>query len=215
MRILIIADQALFRQGLRSLLQALRPQAQLTEVAEAAGLSELPAADPDLLLVKLPDTGVDRTAVLPLLRQRYASTVLIALSGIPDAGLMREALAAGAAGYIPATIDPLSSLQALQQVLEQGVYLPSGLMPGAAAAAAPALPVVPAAQRRLLLLLLQGLPEATLLRRLGGSVETLRSEGAALWARLGVADRVQALYLLAALGWPGLPSWQEELNHAF
>jgi DNA-binding NarL/FixJ family response regulator len=211
MRILIIADQALFRQGLRSLLQALQPQAQL---AEAAGLSELPAAGPDLLLIKLPDTGTDRTAVLSLLRQRYASTVLVALSSIPDAGLMREALEAGAAGYIPATIDPLSSVQALQQVLERGVYLPSGLMPVAAAAAVLDVPDVPAAQRRLLLLLLQGLPEATLLRRLGVSVEALRSEGAALWARLGVADRVQALYLLAALGWPGLPNWQEELNHA-
>lgn len=209
MRILIIADQALFRQGLRVLLQVLRPGARLEELA---GVEQLPAAsahEPDLILVKLACSGPARCAALPLLRQRYAAAVLVALSDVPDAALMREALAAGAAGYLPGTIDPSSSMQALQQVLDLGVYLPPMLLTAKPASA----PALAPAERRLLQLLLQGLPEPVQMARLGRSLAGLRADIAALWARLGVSDRVQALYLLAAQGWPGLPRWHEELAH--
>lgn len=209
MRILIIADQALFRQGLRVLLQVLRPSARLEELA---CVEQLPAAsghEPDLILVKLGCSGPARCAALPLLRQRFAAAVLVALSDVPDAALMRETLAAGAAGYLPGTIDPSSSMQALQQVLDLGVYLPPMLLTAKPASA----PELAPAERRLLQLLLQGLPEPVQMARLGCSLAGLRADIVALWARLGVSDRVQALYLLAAQGWPGLPRWHEELAH--
>lgn len=209
MRILIIADQALFRQGLRVLLQVLRPSARLEELASVEQLLATSEHEPDLILVKLGCSGVARCAALPVLRQRYAAAVLVALSDVPDAALMREALAAGAAGYLPGTIDPSSSMQALQQVLDLGVYLPPMLLTAKPASA----PELAPAERRLLQLLLQGLPEPVQMARLGRSLAGLRTDISALWARLGVSDRVQALYLLAAQGWPGLPRWHEELAH--
>jgi DNA-binding NarL/FixJ family response regulator len=215
MRILIIADQALFRQGLRTLLQVLRPESQVAELAGLDAAVDAPGPAPDLVLIKLADSGPERCAPLTRLRQHFDAAVLVALSAVPDAALMREALEAGAGGYLPGTIDPTSSMEALQQVLCQGIYLPPALVasrPGSRPAEA-APPQLQPAEQRLLLPLLQGLPEAVLSRRLGCGVATLRRDIAALWRRLGVADRVQALYLLGASGWAGVPRWQEGLGH--
>jgi DNA-binding NarL/FixJ family response regulator len=213
MRILIIADQALLRQGLRTLLQVLRPEAQVFELPSLDAAHAMPASMPDLVLIKLADGGPDRCAPLPLLREHFDAAVLVALSAVPDAALMREALEAGAGGYLPGSIDPASSLSALQQVLSQGVYLPPALVAERGPRPAQAPPTLQAAEQRLLLPLLQGLPEAVLIRRLGGGAAALRADIAALWQRLGVADRVQALYLLGAAGWVGLPPWREGLDH--
>ena len=117
MRILIVDDQAMFRQGLRVLLRALRPEACCEERAQPAEAEA--ALAPDLLLLNLPVQGEDRPAGLRLLRQRFPGALLVALSSLPDAALRRAALAAGADDFLPADMDPAASLEALQRLLDR------------------------------------------------------------------------------------------------
>jgi DNA-binding NarL/FixJ family response regulator len=121
MRILIIDDQAMARQGLRALLLALRPQAACREL----GLAEEGAAEPapDLLLLSLPArpaAGQDRLAPLRHWRRRCPGAALVVLSALPDPELERQALAAGADACFGAALDPAASMRVLQQALSLG-----------------------------------------------------------------------------------------------
>lgn len=119
MRILIVDDQAMARQGLRALLLALRPTAVCSELGQA----EEPAADdaaPDLLLLGLPAraaAGQDRLAPLRRWRQRCPAATLVVLSELPDPLLERQVLAAGADACFGAALDPAASMRLLQQAL--------------------------------------------------------------------------------------------------
>jgi DNA-binding NarL/FixJ family response regulator len=111
MRVLLADDQAKVRSALRLLLDQQPNIEVLGEAVDATGLLDwLNATRPDLVLLdwELPDlTG----KLLPMLRERYPSLRVIALSGRPEARL--AAMDAGVNAFVSKADPPERLLAAV------------------------------------------------------------------------------------------------------
>ncbi|TFH36376.1 MAG: response regulator transcription factor [Anaerolineales bacterium] len=100
-RILIADDHAIVRTGLRTLLQT-EPTLEL--VGEAAGgyeaIEQVAATSPDILLLDLSMPDLDGIAVTKALKPAYPNLRILILTIHEDEALVREAIKAGASGYV-------------------------------------------------------------------------------------------------------------------
>jgi DNA-binding NarL/FixJ family response regulator len=100
-RLLLVDDQALFREGLRILLSVHRDLEVVGEAANGKEAVEL-AADlkPDVVLMDLRMPVLDGAGATRLVRQEHPQTAVIVLTTFDDDENVFEALRAGAAGYL-------------------------------------------------------------------------------------------------------------------
>jgi DNA-binding NarL/FixJ family response regulator len=206
LRILIADDHGLFRAGLIHLIGELAEQ---VSVLEANSLEEAiaqidPMATPDMMLVDLIMPGMDaQGAGIRRLRKLAPDMPLVVLSAKNQASDVREAIEAGALGFIPKSSSPEIMLNALRLVLSGGVYLPAEVMGGSASPARPEPVAAPSAltprQRQILTLLAEGCTNKDMARRLGLSAGTVKVHVSQILRALGVANRTQAA--AAALSW--------------
>ncbi|WP_226017426.1 response regulator transcription factor [Novosphingobium sp. FKTRR1] len=125
-RVMIVDDHSLVRDGMRSLLEGSFPDCQ---ILEAAALAEAIAAlhdqgDVDMVLLDLNIPDVTRLSGLNALRDTFPSIPVVMVSGTLDRLTVREALAAGAAGFVPKSLKRAEIVEALRQVLEGEIYIP-------------------------------------------------------------------------------------------
>ena len=116
-RILIADDHALVRSGLRMILET---EPDLEVVGEAAGGAEalaLALAErPDVVLADISMPPPDGIALASLLCEQLPSTRTLVVSMHEEAGLVAQALAAGAAGYVIKRAAPAALIRAVRQV---------------------------------------------------------------------------------------------------
>jgi DNA-binding NarL/FixJ family response regulator len=99
MHVLLADDQAEVRSALRFLLEQESGMRVVGEAAEAqAVLAQDTAIEPDLVLLDWELPGTQATDLLFALRSRCGRTIVIALSGRPEA--RREALDAGVDAFV-------------------------------------------------------------------------------------------------------------------
>src|SRR6267143_3631584 len=100
-RVLIVDDQALARQGLRG---ALRSEPDIEIVGEAEdGLSAIEKAvslQPDVVLMDLMRPGRGGIEATSVLKQKCPKVQILILTVFLDPNLFRKAAAAGAIGYV-------------------------------------------------------------------------------------------------------------------
>ena len=125
-RVLIVDDHSLVRDGMRSLLEISFPHC---EILEAGALAEAVATledqgDVDMVLLDLNIPDVTRFSGLSALRETFPSIPVVMVSGTLDRITVREALAAGAAGFVPKSLKRGEIVEALRQVLEGEIYIP-------------------------------------------------------------------------------------------
>lgn len=122
--ILLADDHAVLRSGLAALLTA-RPD--MTVVGEAADGVELLslAADlqPDLILLDLSMPRLGGLEALPLLRQKAAESRILILTMHDDESYLRQALKAGASGYVLKKAADVELITAIQAVMRGDVYV--------------------------------------------------------------------------------------------
>jgi len=129
-RIILADDHSLIRDSLRQYLDLL---AEGVDVAEAASLPEVLAhsADktpPDLILLDLQMPGMNGPRSVADVRQTFADTPIVVISGYTDPNIIRAVMQNGANGYIPKTARGKSLITALKLVLEGETYLPPSLL---------------------------------------------------------------------------------------
>src|SRR3954447_13363296 len=99
--IVIADDHAVMRSGLKMLLEA---EEELEVVAEAGDVEEtirkLKAYKPDVLLLDLHMPGGPSLQFIPEMREASAGTRIVVLTMQNSPGYVREALRAGAIGYV-------------------------------------------------------------------------------------------------------------------
>ena len=204
MKILVVDDHHLIREGLRPLLEEIA-EGEVVEVLEADSLAralEAAARHPDLDLalldLRLPDV-VGFEAVTRL-RERQAALPVVVMSGDNEPGLVRAAFDHGALGFIPKSSSPKVVLGALRLVLAGGTYIPPEAF-HAPAQAAPrnadtrpgeALDITPR-QREVLRLMLAGKSNKSIGRELALAEGTVKNHVAAVLKALGVTTRTQAV----------------------
>jgi DNA-binding NarL/FixJ family response regulator len=128
MRFLVADDHPLFREALR---QRLERSFRGAIVLETSSLTELCALDDDvradlqLILLDLHMPGMLGPSSVATVRECCPGTPVAVISGQASPSEIREALAHGAAGYLPKTLEPQLFPAALAVLLSGGTYVPA------------------------------------------------------------------------------------------
>jgi DNA-binding NarL/FixJ family response regulator len=216
MKILIVDDHVLIREGLRQVLKDLNQHIHLIEAADSAMAFRLADehADIDLVLLDLRLPGMSGFEALVELRKRHPGLPVVVISAHEEREHVVEAIDRGAMGFIPKSCSSTMLLSALRLVLSGGVYLPAGALaraPAAARVAGPAQPAPPQPsssaalgltprQADVLTLLIQGKPNKIISRELGLAEGTVKIHVTAILKALNVVNRTQAVIEVGRLG---------------
>jgi two-component system response regulator NreC len=197
-RILIADDHGVLRAGLRALLNA---EAGLEVVGEAAdGPTALRLAvelRPDVAMLDLSMPGMDGIQVARQLKQQLPDTRVLILTVHEDEGLLREAMQAGASGYIVKRAVESELITAIHAICSGNLYVhPSmtrallkDLSPSLVTDEPPAETLTPR-EIEVLRLIAQGHTNRQVAETLQLSVRTVESHRANLTSKLGVSSRV-------------------------
>jgi DNA-binding NarL/FixJ family response regulator len=213
LRILVVDDHELVAIAMTTVLGHLDRQAEVVQAGHLEEAYAKLAAEPDFALVML-DLGLPGcTGVQSLerFRERHPALPVVVYSGASDAGSINAALELGAMGYIPKTARQEVLIGAIRLVLSGGIYVPVEALKQPGAAAPAPVPGPRAArtpsdlglsprQSEVLGLLLKGLPNKLIARKLDISENTTKIHVSAVYQRLGVATRTQALIAANRLG---------------
>jgi DNA-binding NarL/FixJ family response regulator len=130
MKILLVDDHALFREGMRYVLQQLPGFA---EVLEAGSFQDgLKLADQhaelDLVLLDLHMPGSEGPKSVSYFHQRYPSIPVVVVSAEEDSKNIEKVMNYGASGFVSKSADAQTMLKALNIVLAGGMYLPPEIL---------------------------------------------------------------------------------------
>ena len=201
MKLLIVDDHAILREGLVALLRQFEQGADVLQASDATEGLRLAEAHPDLdavfLDLNMPDQG--GMEVIPVFVRRCPQLPVIVLSSSEDPGDVRLALKSGAFGYVPKSASPRNILSALRLVLSGEIYVPPLMLEprpvavdGTARAVAEPGERLTERQTEVLRLLCRGLSNKEISRALELSEKTTKSHITAIFKALGVVNRTQA-----------------------
>ena len=201
-RVVIVDDHPMVREGLRSMLadEAIDVVAEATCGADVLRIARDVEADVYLLDMALPD--IDGLEVLRQLRTDAPRAAVLVVTMHQDPGRVRQALEAGAAGYVLKGIGRRELLAAVQGVhVGESVLDPVLLRKTLAAEGSDAgrEPLTPA-ELELVQLLAQGLTNKQISERTRWSVGTVKKYVQRLRDKLGAVDRTHATALAIRLG---------------
>ncbi|MGM9483256.1 response regulator [Roseateles sp. NT4] len=126
MRVLLVDDHTLFREGIALLL---RPLVQPLETWEAGSCEEAVAVieargAADLVLIDLGLPGASGLEGVRQLREAHPEMPVVVMSSADDKDTVLAALDAGAMGFIPKSSTSAVMIGALKLILAKGIYLP-------------------------------------------------------------------------------------------
>ena len=196
-RVLIVDDHPVVRQGLRVLLEV---QDGIEVTGEAGdgptALARAAEHQPDVILLDLKLPGLDGLAVLEQLKHTTAKVLI--LTSLTDPVAAGRAMREGAAGVLYKDVDPDALVRAIRAVHDGHLLL----APEAAETLLqPAtwqnrgLDALTAREREVLAELAQGRSNREIARALHVAEKTVKAHVSSVLAKLGVQDRTQAALL--------------------
>jgi DNA-binding NarL/FixJ family response regulator len=199
-RILVVDDHPTFRLGMHALLSSIPGFAVVGEAADAPEAVELARRVPaDVVIMDLDlagTSGIDATRAV--LRERPQLRVLV-VTMLEDDDSLFAAIRAGARGYLLKSASPTEVERAVRAVANGELHVAAGVaervlgfVTGARRSATP-FPELTEREREVLDLVARGLDNLAVARRLSLSDKTVRNHLSAILAKLGVADRSQAI----------------------
>lgn len=212
MRVLLVDDHHLFRQGLKFLLADLDSAIDFVEsenLGSALAFANAPA--PDLVLVDLHLPGEEPTDVLLRIRKSFESSMVVVLSSEDNPEVILRAIDAGASGYVPKSSTPQVLVAALRLVMAGGIFIPPLALrayAGSEQSAPPAtrLPLpresdcLSARQQEVLMKAVQGKANKVIAREMQLAEGTVKAHLSAAFRTLGVQNRTEAVFAAARLG---------------
>lgn len=205
MNVLVVDDHALVREGAVGMIRGIAPDAivdQADRCDTALEMARRGRYDLILLDLQLPDQP--GFVALEHCRAEHPETAVAVVSGQEDRETVMRALDLGAKSFIPKSTDIARMREALAVVLGGGVYLPESIAvagAGHGAAAGTALPwPLTGRQAEVLALLVAGLPNKLIARRLDIAESTVKIHVSVILRELKVASRTQALIVVARAG---------------
>ena len=129
-RVVIVDDQAIVRQGLRAMLEA---EADIAVVGEAEGgqqaLKLVRELTPDIVLMDVRMPGMDGLTALEQVKNSVPKTSVIMVTLYDNPEYLFRAVALGAAGYVLKDSSRAELLRAIRVTLEGGAIIAPALMP--------------------------------------------------------------------------------------
>ncbi|MBV9816764.1 MAG: response regulator transcription factor [Solirubrobacterales bacterium] len=209
-RVLIVDDQPVVREGLRTFL-ALQPGIEVVGEAGdgAQALDRAAALHPDVILMDLVMPRMDGVAAMRRLRERAPASRVIVLTSFLDDERLMPALRAGADGYLLKDIEPSELARAVRSVGEERSTIDPSVAarllrtlsePGPGLAATGDGESLTAREREVLELVAAGRSNKRIARELGIAEKTVKTHVGHLLAKLGVTDRTQAAVIAVRRG---------------
>lgn len=204
-RVFIVDDHALVRTGMRMILSA---EVDIEVIGDAgSGEAALPLIRklvPDVVLCDLHLPGVSGLEITErIVKSRMDSRVII-VSVLEDGPLPRRLLAAGASGYVGKGGDAAELVRAIREVARGKRYLSSSIahnlaLSGIDGGRCPFDDLSPR-EVEVALLLVQGLRQEEIARRLSLSAKTVNTHKSRLFEKLAISDSIALARLVAQYG---------------
>ena len=191
-RVLIIDDHAILRMGLTSLLET---TGDIDVVGDAsngeAGLRKAVRLKPDVILLDLMMPGIDGVETMRRLRASIPTVRVLVLTTFGTADGISHALEAGALGAVMKNVEFPELVAAIRRTARGERVLSDEI--SRILKVDPPLPPLSPRQREILAALVQGLTNADIASKLDISFEMVKEHIKALFAKLGVANRAEAV----------------------
>ncbi len=127
-RILIADDHALFREGLRKILELEEDIKIVGEANDGAGTFQLVSrVKPDVILMDISLPGPSGIRITRQIKKRYRKVYVIMLSMYEDTAHIIESFQAGASGYVIKTRPSGELIQTIRSVFREGVSIPPAI----------------------------------------------------------------------------------------
>jgi NarL family two-component system response regulator LiaR len=215
-RVLIVDDHPVFRDGLRQCLEV-RRDVHVTSVANGAEMWKAfrTHGRPHLVLMDIEltgESGIDLTAAL---HERETDVPVVMLTAFSDSERVFASLKAGAVGYLLKNVAPAEIRRTVERVAA-GEKMLSGDIAGRVLREfererqedrwREQLAALTAREEEILRLLATGDANREIARRLGISEQTVKNHVASIFRKLQVNDRTKAALLAVKLGFGGKPA---------
>lgn len=201
--IIIADDHPLFRNAL---FQSIHMAVSGANLHEADSLDALLALikkvdEPDLLLLDLKMPGSNGMSGLIHLRSEYPDLPIVVISASEESSVVSQVKSHGAFGFIPKSSDMRELNSALNQVLNGDPFFPEGLIQNneACNALTQKLAALTPQQYKVLGMLSDGLLNKQIAYELNVSEATIKAHMTAIFRKLDVKNRTQAVILLQQL----------------
>ena len=202
MRLLVVDDHPIVREGLAAFLEQLGPDTKVLQAGDASRALALAAEhfDLDVVILDLALPGLNGMSAIAEFGRVRPELPVIVLSASEDARQAREALAQGALGYVPKSASRQTLVSAIQLVLNGEIYVPPLILSETAAAKPmaqgvgpnPPRPLLTDRQTDVLRRLSAGQSNKTIARDLDLSEKTVKAHITAIFRALNVINRTQA-----------------------
>jgi len=203
-RILVVDDHAIFREGVRMLLER---DAQVSVIAEAADAQEALASaereQPDIILLDVDLAGFDALELVELLQAAATEARIILLTGLQGAELQARALRLGVRGFVQKEQSAELLLKAIRKVRSGELWFDRSalgtamtrLLRGESEEGAAAAPGLTRRELEIVRLIGEGLTNDEIAERLDISEKTVRNYLTVVFEKTGVRDRLHlAIY---------------------
>lgn len=211
-RVLLVDDQTLMREGLRILLE-LEPDLEVAGEAGdgASALQAYERLQPDVVLMDIRMPGMDGVEATWQLRRRWPQARVIILTTFDDDEFVFEGLRSGALGYLLKDVSGKELAQAIRTVAAGGALIEPSvarkvlgefarLAPPARPADAGLAEPLTERERQTLVLLAGGLSNREIAAHLFLAEGTVKNNVSVIFQKLGVRDRAQAAVRARQLG---------------
>jgi DNA-binding NarL/FixJ family response regulator len=197
-RVILVDDHPLYREGLRVILEREPTMAFAGAASKAAdAYAMLKAAKPDVAIVEAALPKIDGFAVTRELRRRIPSCRVLILALDHPPGLAKNALAAGASGYLYGTQGGDDVLHAIKAVSRGDRYLPAD---GDPPPKADGLSTLSTRERQIFGLAVGGLSNDNMAQHLKISVKTVETHRAHINSKLSVHSTAELVRFAAIHG---------------
>ncbi len=209
-KVLLVDDHALFRQGVRSLLERSGEYEIVGEYPDGqTALAHLESVHPDILLVDISMPGLNGLELTKrLVTKGFASPILV-LTAYDDSAYIREVMASGARGYLLKQSAAEDLHHAIRKVLRGEVYLGPGVAEkvmkttpskrGSSAAKNRA--EITPREREVLIEVARGLSNKEIAARLEISIKTVEVHKSNFMSKLEVQSRAEVFRFAMERGW--------------
>lgn len=197
-RVLVVDDHPVVRQGLRAFLrlqETIKLVGEATDGTEA--MAKVRALSPDVVLMDLVMPRLDGVAAIRGIKEISPKTQVLVLTSFADDEMVFSSIEAGALGYLMKDASPQDVIQAIQAVSEGKPVLHPEIAKKlmhevSSAREEPPVGRLTPRQREVLALIVKGYSNQEIARELTISQKTVKTHVSNILGKLRLADRTQA-----------------------